>query len=157
MGQDQSNNEHQQDQGRSFKNALLAYSLVPNYENAFVQFVLEHQAPEITDFLQIYGTWMASNGMRVSTAWHYHWQDSEQTIYLDAGLNPAPLNRQPEDKTYFGKQAHFTINPGSAKQSIVNKTELFDSALKELVEVVRSAYEVKSRSKAREEYLRILE
>lgn len=132
----------QDKQNQPKKNIMIDYSL--KVDDDAVTFSLHSQSPEVTDFLNRVGTYMAANGIRIQLGYTVQWKDSTNTIYLNSGLNSINQLNKP-DITYFGKQLHFVINPGSAKQTIRNKVAMFEAALAELTETVKATYAVPSK------------
>lgn len=109
--------------GEKKKASLLDYTLQPMKDAAI--FVLHSQSPKVTNFLKK-GVYLATNGMRITLGAAYpEWKDSKNIIYLD-GTNGVCLGRP--DITRF---------PPNNKKIRDNKMMMFNTALRELINVVR--------------------
>lgn len=131
--------EQGQSQGRK-GGLLLDYSLTP-LANAAV-FTLHRQHPSVTRFLETVGTFMASNGIRISLGVVFpEWKESLNTIYLD-GTNGRALNRP--DITRFApvlkyhKDDQTLVSKGRRARN--NKMQMFHDAIAELCQTVSDTY-----------------
>lgn len=133
--QDGNENEEQQNEGGNRKGGkvLLDYSLTP-FKDAAV-FVIHQQSELLTNFLKKVGRFEAPNGVRISLGHLFpEWQESSNTILLD-GTNGREYGRP--DTTRFPSGEMYYRNGRNRIRD--NKMALFNDAIRDLVDTVKSS------------------
>ena len=119
---DQEDQKERQRQGKG----ILVYSLIPSEPNLTVVFTLDKQAPEIAEFLNKKKAFVSSSEMLIVPGYDYKWDEELGTIYLDSGLNNAPLPQRKSNIVKF-----------HSLKAMRRGITLFEAALEELVSVIK--------------------